>query len=81
MTEVPKADSLVEVESTQRDRDAVRPFGPIHFVPGHGGWWAECPKTGFGFWYPTLRAAVRRYLVRIVSVHEVRGSVCYVGEP
>ncbi len=42
---------------------AKRPFGPINFVAGHGGWWAECPVTGFGYWYPTLRLAVRSWLV------------------
>ena len=45
---------------------AQAPFGPINLVQGHGGWWAECPTTGFGFWYSSLRAAVCAWLVDIV---------------
>lgn len=40
--------------------DAGTPFGPVRFVEGNGGFWIECPKTGFGWWYTTLREAVRR---------------------
>lgn len=41
------------------------PFGDIHFVASHGGWFAECPKTGFGYWYRTLREAVASWRVAI----------------
>lgn len=46
---------------------APRPFGDIHFVSGHGGWWAECPTTGKGFWYGKLEEAVSRWAVVVVS--------------
>ena len=45
--------------------DAGTPHGPIEFVSGHGGVYAECPVTGFGFWYATLHEAVKRWNVRI----------------
>lgn len=45
--------------------DASTPFGEVRFVAGHGGMWAECPVTGFGYWYPNLREAVRRWRVEI----------------
>jgi hypothetical protein len=53
--------------SLQKYPDAGRPFGPIQFVQGNGGWWAECPQTGFGYLYPTLYEAVKRWQVRLVA--------------
>ena len=50
---------------------SATPFDAIHFTPGHGGWWAECPTTGFGYWYRTLRQAVRSWNV---SVHAHTGE-------
>lgn len=47
--------------------DAGTPFAEIHFVYSHGGWWAECPKTGRGYWYRTLREAMRRWRVEIYA--------------
>jgi hypothetical protein len=49
--------------------DAAKVFGPIQFVVDsqRGGFWAECPVTGFGFWYRTLSEAVRRWRVTIVA--------------
>ena len=47
--------------------DAGTPFGPIHFVWGNNGWWAQCPTSGYGFWYATLREAVRRWRVCILA--------------
>lgn len=47
--------------------DAGTPFGPIQFVSGNAGFWAECPVTGYGFWYPTLGEAVKRWRVQIVA--------------
>ncbi len=47
--------------------DAGTPFGPIQFIAGNGGFWAECPKSGFGFAYTTLAEAVRRWKVQIVA--------------
>ncbi len=59
--------------------DAGKPFQAIQFVAGNGGWWAQCPVTGYGFPYRTLAEAVRRWKVTItgfvngVWVTEVRG--------
>ena len=47
--------------------DAGTPFGPIHFVFSHGGCWAECPRTGFGYHYKTLHEAVKRWNVVVVG--------------
>ena len=47
--------------------NAPTPWGEIQFTPGHGGWWAECPVTGFGYWYKTLREAVRSWNVEIYA--------------
>ncbi len=49
---------------------ARRPFGDIVFVAGHGGWWAECPVTGKGYWYRTLREAVRSWRVAITGFRD-----------
>lgn len=49
----------------EKDPGARKPFGDIVFVPGHKGWWAQCPTTGFGFWYPTLCEAVRAWRVAV----------------
>lgn len=45
--------------------DAGTPLGPIHFTPSHNGWFALCPITGYGYWYNTLREAVRRWRVSV----------------
>jgi len=47
--------------------DAGTPFTNIDFAFSHGGCWAVCPKTGFGYWYPTLFEAVRRWNVRLIG--------------
>jgi hypothetical protein len=58
---------MEDLNAMEKSPGAQRPFGPIHFVSGHGGFWAECPVTGYGFWYPTLRAAVRAWQVTITG--------------
>lgn len=63
---------MADLNAVPRDSSAAVPFGPIRFAFGHGGWWAVCPVTGFGFWYPTLRQAVAAWRVTIVSV-DARG--------
>ena len=63
----PEWDVMGSLNATRRHADARMPWGPIHFVKGHGGWWAECPKRGFGYHYPTLRAAIAAFHVTIVS--------------
>lgn len=47
--------------------DAGKPFGPIQFAAGNGGFWAQCPVTGYGFWYSTLHEAIKRWRVTIVG--------------
>lgn len=56
-----------DLNSLTKYADAGTPLGPIQFVWARGVWWAECPTSGFGFWYTTLRAAIRRWHVRIIA--------------
>lgn len=58
---------MSELNALPKFEDAGTPFSEVHFIVGHGGWWAECPTTGFGYWYGTLREAVRRWRVEIHS--------------
>jgi hypothetical protein len=44
---------------------APTPFDDVHFIRGNNGWWAECPTTGFGYWFKTLRKAVAAFNVAI----------------
>lgn len=53
-----------------RQAGANTPFGPINFVSGHAGWWAECPITGFGYWYKTLIQAVSAWRVDVVGYRD-----------
>lgn len=65
-----------ELNAMPKDVKAPKPFGPIQFVAGHGGWWAECPRTGFGYWFKTLRLAVRAFNVEITGyAHGVWSAV------
>lgn len=57
--------------------DAGRAFGEIVFPAHNSGFWAECAETGFGFWYPTLHEAVKRWKVQIVRFE----NGCFVGVP
>lgn len=66
-----------DLNAMPKDAGAARPFSSIHFSAGHGGWWAECPVTGFGYWYPSLRAAVRRW--RVVVTGYSNGT--WIGDP
>jgi hypothetical protein len=63
-----------DLNSEPRNDSALTPFGEIVFVPSHGGWWAMCPVTGFGFWFTTLRSAVRGFRVTIVGVRFSHGD-------
>jgi hypothetical protein len=58
---------MERLNSLEKYPDAGKPFGPIQFVFAHRGVWAQCPKTGFGFPYPTLAEAVKRWRVTIVA--------------
>jgi hypothetical protein len=58
--------------------DAGTPSDTIHFgYDERGVWWAECPKTGFGYFYKSLREAVRRW--RVV-IRECRNGV-WIADP
>jgi hypothetical protein len=59
------AQLIRDLNAIPKDPGAETPFGDILFVQGHGGWWAECPVTGFGYWYATLRRAVRAWNVAV----------------
>lgn len=58
---------MEELNAIPKYPDAGTPLGPLHFVAHRNVWFAECPKTGFGYWYPTLREAVRRWRVTIIG--------------
>ena len=57
--------------------DAGTPFQTIHFDFVGGQCWAICPVTGFGFCYPTLHEAVKRWRVEIVGMQ----NGVYIAEP
>lgn len=59
------------LNALQKYPDAGKPFGPINFSSDviRGGFWAECPKSGYGFYYPTLKEAVRRWRVQIIALN------------
>jgi hypothetical protein len=56
---------MEQLNNLQKYEDAGTPFASINFTPYRDGWWAECPVTGYGHWYKTLREAVRRWNVEI----------------
>ena len=68
---------MADLNAMPKNEGAPKPFGPIHFTYGHGGYWAECPTTGRGYHYKTLRAAVAAWRVTIT---EIRGPVL-IGQP
>lgn len=72
---------MQDLNSIPKLPDAPRPFGPIHFVPGHGGWWATCPVTGFGYWHRTLRQAVASLRITIVEFRLVKDEPTWIGNP
>lgn len=55
------------VNNMPRNLEASPPFGPVMLCFSHGGCWVECPVTGFGYWYPSLRDAVRAWLIDLVA--------------
>lgn len=50
--------------------DAGQPFGDLIFTHSRGVWWVNAidRPDGFGYWYKTLREAVRRWRVAIYGV-------------
>ena len=73
----PIFEMMDDLNELPKYQDSGKPLGPIHFVYHRGVWFAECPKTGFGFWYKNLREAVRRWNVEIT---EYRNGI-WVGIP
>lgn len=62
--------------------DAGTPMGAVRISyddRGKGRWWVECPVTGYGFFYPTIREAVRRW--RIVVTGYDCDSKTFIAEP
>ena len=55
------------LNSLEKYPDAGTPFTPVRIGEGHGGFWIYCPKTGFGYWYKTLAACMRRWRVTITG--------------
>lgn len=58
---------MEDLNAIAKKDNAPTPFGEIRFASGHGGWWAECPVTGFGYHYATLREAVRSFRVEVYA--------------
>lgn len=56
-----------DLNAVPKTANAYRPFGDVHFVPGRRGWWAECPVTGYGFWFRALRTAVAAFRVEVYA--------------
>ena len=66
----PEFEVMEIANSLDKYPDAGKPFADIEFAFSHGGCWATCPRTGFGFWYPTLYEAVRRWHVRLTGFRD-----------
>lgn len=56
---------IADLNAMPKDEGAPTPFDDIHFIASHGGWFAECPTTGHGYFYRTLREAVRAWRVAV----------------
>jgi hypothetical protein len=65
-----------ELNALPKYPDAGRPLGPVQFVYSHNAWWIECPTTGFGYCYPSLREAVARWHITLISyAHGIWGAI------
>lgn len=56
-----------ELNSLPKDPGARKPFQAVELDRGNGGWWIACPVSGFGYWYKTLRKAVRAWDVVVTG--------------
>lgn len=54
---------LNDLNALPKKEGAMPPFSDILFVQSHNSWVAECPISGFGFFYNTLRDAVTSWRV------------------
>lgn len=68
---------MEQLNALPKNANAPTPWGEIHFIFGHGGWWATCPTKGSGFWYPSLREAVRSWRVEIYAYE----NDAWIGRP
>ena len=63
-------DFMDHLNSLKKYPDAGTPFASIKFVSDGQYWWALDQKKGWagrGYWYPSLREAVRRWNVNITG--------------
>jgi hypothetical protein len=68
-----------DLNNLPRDPDAGAPFETpegMRLVRGHGGWWLECCRTGFGYWATTPWKLFRHWLVDIVGDDPKGGFHC-----
>lgn len=56
---------LDDLNAIPKKEGAMAPFGDILFLKHRENWVAECPVSGFGFFYKTLRDAVSSWRVVI----------------
>lgn len=63
-------DLMDSLNAVSRHPDTPAPWGAVNIVPGHGGFWVECPITGHGYHYPSLRKAVESWKIIVVSYDE-----------
>lgn len=68
-----------EINALPKAPGAATPFGETRITTGNGGFWIECPVTGFGFWYKTLRAAVRGWNISLTGYDETTNT--WTAEP
>ncbi len=61
------AKAIADLNALPKREGARKPWGNVHFIAGHGGWWAECPTTGRGYWFALLADAVCAWLVTITE--------------
>ncbi len=69
------------LNATVRKPGAQAPWGDVHIHQGHGGWWASCPVTGYGFHYACLRSLMAAWLIDIVEVRWANGEPAFVAKP
>lgn len=66
-----------ELNALPRSGDAQVAWGPLYFTFSHGVCWAECPVSGFGYAYPSLRKAIKAWRVTITEFN----NGIWVGVP
>ena len=74
-------DVIDALNSLPKFSDAGTPFGPVQLTRGNGGWWIECPQTGFGYWYRTIHDAVKRWRVVVTGYDQTQQLFSAVSMP